>query len=118
MNLKAILAGAAVLMVSGPALAQSTAPTAPTTPGAPSTDQKPTPPADMPAATPPNNPEAAQPDTNNTATSPASPGAATTAPSSMSGYGAGWDEKKCADARKQGKPVDASNCPATPKPKS
>lgn len=116
MNLKAILAGAAVLMVSGPALAQSTAPTAPTTPGAPSTDQKPTPPADTPTTTPPNNPDAAQPDMNNTATSPAAPDASTP-PASTSGDGAGWDEKKCADARKKGKPVDASNCPATPKPK-
>jgi hypothetical protein len=116
MNLKAILAGAAVLMVSGPALAQSTAPTAPTTPGVPATDQKPTPPADTPTTTPPNNPDAAQPDMNNTATSPATPG--TTPPSTTSGYGAGWDAKRCADARKQGKPADPSNCPATPKPKS
>jgi hypothetical protein len=111
MNLKAILAGAAVLMVSGPALAQSTAPT---TPGAPSTDQKPTPPADVPAATPPNtSDDAAKPDANNTATSPTAPGS----PSMSSSSGGSWDAKKCADARKKGERVDPANCPATPKPK-
>ena len=113
MTLKAILAGAAVLMASAPAFAQSTAPTTPpsTMPGAPSTDQKPTPPAtDTPVNPSTNMPGATQPDTNNTATSPASP-------SMSSGYGAGWDEQKCADARKKGTHVDAANCPAPPKPK-
>lgn len=118
MTLKAILAGAAVLMVSGPAFAQSTAPTAQTTPGAPSTDQKPTPPAtDAPTAPSANMPGSTQTDTNNAATSPAAP-AMTTPPATASGYGAGWDEQKCADARKKGTHVDEANCPAPPKPKS
>jgi hypothetical protein len=119
MTLKAILAGAAVLMVCGPAFAQSTAPTAQTTPGAPSTDQKPTPPAtDAPMAPSANMPGATQPDTNNTATSPAAPSASTPPATASGSYGAGWNEQKCADARKKGTHVDTANCPAPPKPKA
>jgi hypothetical protein len=61
-------------------------------------------------------PGSTQPDTNNTATSPAAPDMASP-PAATSGYGAGWDEQKCADARKKGTHVDPANCPAPPKPK-
>jgi hypothetical protein len=57
-------------------------------------------------------PGSTQPDTNNSATSPSS-----AAPSTAATYGPGWDAQKCADAHKQGKHVDAANCPAPPKPK-